>query len=186
MPRHTVTAETQMYRAHNTARDAWWFDSSRNGRFNLPAPAGTCYTATKVETAVREKVRDAVSESNVISRVLADSFRVSTMAAPIDYKCAAVSADRAVRFGIVRELVTMEDYTIPQEWAETIRTNSFEGIYYASAYTTGGPTALALFGTAGAPGPRFTETHHLSGADACEASGMIVAGPPTLKSLTII
>ncbi len=186
MPRHTVSAETQMYRAHNTARGAWWFDSSRNGRFNLPAPSGTCYAATKVETAVREKVRDAVSESNVVSRALADSFQVSTMAAPVDYKCAAVSSERAVRFGIVRELVTMENYAIPQQWAETIQANSFEGIYYASAYTTGSATALALFGSAGSPGPRFTEARHMTGPEACEASGIVVAGPPTLKSLTVI
>ncbi len=76
---------------------------------------------------MREKLRDAVSASNVISRALAESIQVSTMAVPVDYECAAVSSERAVRLGIVRELVTMEDYANPQQWAETIQANSFEG-----------------------------------------------------------
>ena len=186
LPKHQVSAGKELYRAHSVSRDAWWFDNSPYGRFNLSDPRGTCYAATKAETAVREKVRDEVSTSGVVSRAFASSFTVSLISAPVHYKCASVSAAHAVDFGIVRELVTMDDYSIPQQWAEALEANTFEGIYYASAYTTGGPTALALFGNKGAPGPRFMAAQHMAGPDACEAAGMVVAGPPALKSLTII
>jgi len=186
MPRHRQSAGSAMYRAHHVSRDAWWFDSGRSGRFNLASPLGTCYAATKVETAVREKVRDEVIESGIISRALAESFAVSTVAAPVDHKCASVSSAGAVRHGLVRGLVTMEDYTVPQQWAETLHADTFDGIYYASAYTTGGPTALALFGDQGAPGQRYTAARHLDGVDACEAAGLTVAAPPVFTSLTTI
>jgi len=186
MPRHHARATSTMYRAHHVSRGAWWFDSSRSGRFNLRAPLGTCYAATKMETAVREKVRDEVAESGVVSRALAESFVVSILDAPVDFTCASVSSAGAVRHGLVRELVTMDDYAVPQEWAEVLHANMFDGIYYASAYTTGGPTALALFGDRGAPGSGFAAERHRTGADACAAAGLTVAGPPAVRSLTII
>ncbi len=186
LPRKQIVAGAQLYRAHSTARGTWWFDSGAHGRFNLSSPRGTCCVATRAETAVREKIRDEVSASGVVSRALATSFAVSIVAAPDGYKCAAVSSSAAARFDIVRALVTMEDYGIPQLWAEIFEANGFDGVYYGSAYTTGAPSALALFGAAGAPGPRFTARPHLTGPEACRASGMTVAGPPAFSSLTII
>lgn len=185
-PKKNIPAETKMYRAHTTARGAWWFDNSPFGRFNLASPRGTCYTANRVETAVREKVRDEVSSSGVVTRALAESFIVSAVTAPAGYKCAAVSSTGAARFNVVRALVTMEDYDVPQEWAETFEANTFEGIYYGSAYTNGGPSAFALFGNEGDPGPRFTAAQHMTGPEACKAAGMIVAGPPPFRALTIV
>lgn len=185
-PKKVIQAETEMFRAHRAGRGAWWFDSSLYGRFNLSNPRGTCYTASRVETAVREKVREEVGSTGIVSRTLAEKFVVSTVTAPIDFKLAAVSSSRAARYDIVRALVTMDDYDIPQAWAEEFAANGFQGVYYGSAYTTGAATALALFGTAGDPGPRFTAAGHLTGPEACVAAGMTVAGPPTFGSLTII
>ncbi|WP_210481101.1 RES family NAD+ phosphorylase [Naasia sp. SYSU D00948] len=175
-----------MYRAHSVTRSAWWFDNGPSGRFNLSGPRGTCYTATKVETAVREKVRDEISSSGVVSKAFAESFAVSVITAPVRYKCAAVSSARAVAFNVVRALVTMDDYSVPQAWAKSFETNQFEGVYYGSAYTTGAASALALFGDAGAAGAGFTAALHMEGPDACAAAGMVVAGPPSLTALTLI
>ncbi|MFF1632538.1 RES family NAD+ phosphorylase [Leifsonia sp. NPDC058248] len=185
-PKKPIAAETELYRAHSISREAWWFDNSAYGRFNLPSPRGTCYAASRAETAVREKVRDEVSSSGVVSRALAETFIVSIVRAPIDYKCAAVSSTGAARFNVVRALVTMDDYDVPQEWAETFEAHTFDGVYYGSAYTTGGPSALALFGDEGDPGPLFTATQHMTGPQACKAAGMTVAGPPSFGALTVI
>jgi hypothetical protein len=175
-------------RAHGVARSAWWFDSGPHGRFNLSAPRGTCYAATELETAVRERVRDEVSATGVVSRALADSFAVSTIAAPDAVRCAAVSAKRAVDHGVVRELVTTDDYETTREWATAFDANGFDGVFYGSAYTTGAPSAVALFGDAGEPatGSGFAAAGSASGADACRAAGLTVAGPPAIRALTII
>ena len=175
-----------MYRAHHVERKAWWYDNGRLGRFNLSGSLGTCYTATDVETAVREKVRDEVIASGVVSRAFADTFRVSAVTAPLQHKCASVSSKRAARYNVVRALVTMDDYAIPQLWAAQLNDASFEGVYYGSAYTTGAPSAFALFGSAGGRDSSFTAVPHLEGPAACEAAGMTVVGPPPLTVLTLI
>lgn len=185
-PRKRIPAGFELFRAHSPRRGAWWFDDSPHGRFNLRDGRGTCYVATRVETAVRERVRDAVSSTNVVSPKLAQSFTVSVVNVPDELTSAAVSASRAVVYGVVRALVTMADYSIPQKWARTLRSNGFGGIYYGSAYTTGGPSALALFGDRGAPGGRFATRSYATGAEGCQAAGMTVIGPPGFGALTVI
>lgn len=185
-PEKTVPGGVEMFRAHSTKRDAWWFDDGPLGRFTLARPRGTCCTASRVETAVREKVRDEVSTLGYVSRAFAESFQVSAVSAPRAYRCAAVSSSRAERFSVVRALVTTDDYVLTQSWAAVFASTGFEGISYGSAYTTGRPSAFALFGDAGAAGPGFTARRHLSGVDACTAAGMTVVGPPRLGALTVI
>lgn len=185
-PKKTIRANTGMYRAHSIGRSPWWFSSERTGRFNLSAPRGTCYAASRVDTAVREKVRDEISSTGVVSRAFAEGFVVSAITAPADCKLAAVSSAGAARFDVRRALVTMDNYDIPQEWAEVFADAGFHGIYYGSAYTTGAASAVALFGAAGDPGPQLTSTVHMTGPDACADAGMTVEAPPTLGALTII
>jgi hypothetical protein len=185
-PIRQLLATSKIFRAHAPNRSAWWFDNGVHGRFNLHGERGTCYTATKVRTAVREKLRDQISASRVISRKLADSFIVSVVTTSSDYRCAAVSSGRAVDYGIVRELVTRADYDIPQQWAQAFDANGFDGIFYASAYTTGTASAIAIFGGAGNAPDGYAERHHLGGAEACQVAGITVVGPPSMDALTII
>jgi hypothetical protein len=141
-----------------------------------------------VDTAVRERVRDEVFSTGVVSRAFAESFVVSTVSAPLPLRCAAVSSTPAARYLVVREMVTMSDYSVPQAWAETFDDAGFDGIFYGSAYTTGDASAYALFGDAGAPpaSAGFTEAIHLTGLDACITAGMRVEGPPPARALRII
>ena len=177
-----------MYRAHSTANSAWYFASTPFGRFNLSSPRGTCYSATDVESAVREKLRDEIMGARVVTRTQAEGFQVSTITASHPYRCAAVSTRDAVRHGIVRELCTMEDYGIPQQWAEALAAAGFDGIFYGSAYTTGDATAYALFGPEGAPEPAagYDATLYLTGPEACAAIGIRVEDPPSMRELEII
>ncbi|GGH44040.1 RES family NAD+ phosphorylase [Microbacterium album] len=186
-PAHTVLAGEEMYRAHTSGKGAWWFDNGTAGRFNLHGRHGTCCTATSVDTAVREKVRDEVFATGVVSRAFANSFAVSTVSAPRDHRCAAVSSTAAAGYLVVRELVTMADYSVPRAWAETLHRAGFDGVFYGSAYTTGDASAYALFGDAGEPTTAgFTEALSLTGPDACTSIGMKVEGPPPAHALTVI
>lgn len=184
-PFRQLHVASKIFRAHSPHRSAWWFDNGAHGRFNLHGERGTCYAATRVRTAVREKLRDQISASGVVSRTLADSFVVSVITTPSDRRCAAVSSARAVDYGIVRELVTRADYGIPQQWAQAFDANGFDGVFYGSAYTTRAASAIALFGAAGSA-PGYAERHHMSGAEACQVSGITVVGPPPADALTII
>lgn len=177
-PRRTVSAGARMYRAHSAGHSAWWFDNSAQGRFNLHGDRGTCCAASRLDTAVREKVRSHVSYTGLVSAVLARSFVVSTLTLPAGFACAAVSHADAVKHHVVRELVTMHDYTVPQAWAAAFDDAGFAGIFYASAFTTGAPSAYALFGAAGAPATAgFTAALAVDGAAACAALGWTVQEP---------
>lgn len=172
-PEAALKPRQTMYRAHRADRGAWWFDNGPDGRFNLRGDRGTCCTAVTVDTAVRERVRGHVSRDGVVSPALADSFIVSSLTSPLPYRCAAVSHPDAARFGIVRELVTVHEYGVPQEWASLFDETGYDGIFYATAYTTGGASAYALFGKAGAPEPAggYHATRVMNGEDACRAVG---------------
>lgn len=187
-PSHTIAAREVMWRAHSVTRDAWYFDSSDYGRFNLHGERGTCYTATDVETAVGEKLRDELVAVRVVSRALAGSFQVSELTAPDPYHCAYVNSSRATLHGIVRELVTMEDYAVPQAWAQAFADAGFDGVFYGSAYTTGDASAYGLFGPAGAPDPAagYEAKLHLTGPEACQAVGIRVEDPPSSREVEII
>ncbi len=186
-PTEALPAGHAMLRAHAVNRSAWWFDHGPGGRFNLRGNRGTCCAATSLATAVRERVRENVSQTRVVDLAFANEFIVSTIAAPIPYQCAAVSHEDAADFGVVRELVTMHDYAVPQAWAEAFDGAGFDGVHYGSAYTTGVPSAVALFGPAGAPDARasFAATPLMGGAEACTSIGWTVGTPPS-SGLTII
>ncbi|WP_396822403.1 RES family NAD+ phosphorylase [Mycetocola sp. BIGb0189] len=176
-----------MYRAHAVTRSAWWFDSGPHGRFNLQPPRGTCYVATRIETAVRERVRGEIHRSGFVSSEFARSFRISALTAPTRYSCASVSSSRAARYRLVRELVTLANYDLPREWARSFADAGFTGVFYGSAFTTGSPTALGLFGSAGGrASEEFTEQHCLSGTQAGALSGLSVAPVPASARLKLI
>jgi hypothetical protein len=187
-PSDILAAGEATWRAHHVARGAWYFDNSDGGRFNLHGERGTCCTATEVETAVREKLRDELVAARVVSRALADTFQVSELTARVAHRCASVSSPQVARHGIVRELVTMAAYEVPQAWAQALDEAGFDGVFYASAYTTGDASAYGLFGPEGAPDASagYEAKLHLTGAAACESIGIRVENPPLSREIEII
>lgn len=184
-PDVTTSREELRYRAHNVRHGAWYFDDSRYGRFNLSSPQGTCYAAGSLDTAVREKLRDAILSTNVVSRTLADSFRVAELRILGPLRMAGVSEAGAAAFHVVRELCTMEGYAIPQKWAKAFSDVGFKGIAYGSSYTSGPADAWALFGTAG-PDDVRPSSPFLDGVDACRRIGLAVEDPPHSHAMTVI
>jgi len=146
-----------LYRCHGSA-GMWWFASTARGRFNLPAPEGTCYFALDRATAVREVLRDELFGNATTVNSVTDRF-VSRMRAPRKYRVARVSSAVAQRFGATNALSAHTNmapdntsepvYTASRVWAMGFADAGFDGIRYRSHYTST-DSGIALFGAAGA------------------------------------
>lgn len=133
----------------------WWFASladdgggTGGGRFDLPAPEGTCYLADDLEGALGEKLlrrpKRLIPEQRL--RELRHG-RVRVRRAP---ELADLTAKRVTGWGINAEIHTTLDYGKPRAWAERLRARGAKGLRYAvrSDPTLAG-RAVALFGAAG-------------------------------------
>ena len=149
-PRWRLTARRALMRGHRVGNSPWWFASSGAGRFDLPAPNGTCHLALDVTTAVRETVGERLATLGVVDDEFARKRYISTLRVPksrlLADTCHAVAAD----YGVTRELPTMTPYPVPQSWACALHRAGFAGIRYQTRFTTDpAPNAVALFGPAG-------------------------------------
>jgi len=179
-------------RSHAVANAAWWFASapaSGGGRFDLDSPLGTCYVADNVEVAVRERLRETIVASGVVSPVLAERFAVSVFPMPRAWRCAHIGLAKAARFGVTRELATLtpSQYPLSREWAAALAKAGFEGIRYGARFTPGQANAWALFGRAGGaetPPPVIDEV--IPGPEACRKAGFRVVPIPRFASLTVV
>ena len=153
-PDWRLTGRKQVARGHRTAHGPWWFSSSGGGRFDLPAPRGTCYVAFDVRTAIRETVGEALATLGVISNAFAAERSLSTLRVPGIHVLADTCAESAAEFGLTRELCSMTPYDVPHAWAVAFDAE-FDGIRYQTRFTTGATAnAAAVFGPAGeAPWP---------------------------------
>lgn len=95
---------TDWYRAHVAGRHPWWFSHDGTGRFDLHPPEGTCYLASSVEVAVRERLGPTLVRAGVITTDEADRMRVSRLRT--DGTAADATAQGAARFGVTREIST--------------------------------------------------------------------------------
>ncbi|MGO4691046.1 RES family NAD+ phosphorylase [Glaciibacter sp. 2TAF33] len=183
-----ATIPGRAFRAHDPRFSAWFFSSTGAGRFDLEAPRGTCYVADSVRTAVREKLGQTAVGTKAVAESVARTIMVSTVEMPVG-RFANTSDEHAEDFGVTRELTVMGDYTVTHSWAEALADAGFNGIRYASRYTTSpGPNSWAIFGPAGPdPGRSVFEAGAISGRDACEAAGLFVRGaPPDRSTLNVI
>lgn len=182
----------QVARSHKTTNDPWWFSSIPafgGGRFDLPAPRGTCYVADSITTAVLERLRETLVRSGVVTTRMADSFIVSLFAIPGTYRCAHIGVAKAAHFGVTRELATLAPryYPLSQEWADSFDRNGYEGIRYGTRFAPGPANAWAIFGMSGADmRPHLVVNEKVSGREACRRSGIRVQPIPRLSALTVI
>lgn len=117
------------------------------GRFDLPAPEGTCHVAESLEGALLEKVLRVPKKIVSLER-LQQLFH-----ATIDVRRSPRIADLTqplTRLGLNAELHTTLDYAKPRAWAAAVRRAGWQGLRYLLR----GDNALrergvALFGRAG-------------------------------------
>lgn len=149
-PEYLIVAGEEAFRAHSAGKGPWYFDSGPEGRFNLPAPRGTCYAADTLEIALRERFGSRASQRGWITKTLASQAEVSVLVAAHWRRLALVSTPGAARFGVTTELTDSCPYSLSQEWAEHFAGHGFDGIRYTSRFSGGGSAnAWALFGEAG-------------------------------------
>lgn len=151
--------------ADGTARpDPWWFTSVPNsnsngnstgdgGRFDLPAPMGTCYTATQPIAAVLEALQMVLTN---LPRDELTLRRRAEIAAPEDAPSAARLTARAGagRYGITAALWAGSDRALTQRWAAALRRDGWWALYGGIPHDPAGRLrSVALFDHGGAHAP---------------------------------
>ena len=180
-----------VYRSHAADRGAGWRSSIPNtidpggGRFDLASPQGTLYAADDVETAVREKVREAAWVSQAVSDKMAAGFNVAVITVEYKASCADISSREAAGFGATRQLESEEDYTITHAWAGAFAKAGMQGVRYGSRFTSGPARAWATFGIEGTCGLKVSR--EIPGTVVCAQAGLRVLAPiRRAKDVTII
>ncbi|MGB8405909.1 MAG: RES family NAD+ phosphorylase [Mycobacterium sp.] len=185
-PRWRLKPNYVLRRAHRAGYSPWWFSSDLSGRFDLISPFGTCYLATDITTALRERFGHELVNQGTVTFTTAAQTHVSALVVPAGRWVADCCHDDAATFGLTRELGTCANYDIPQGWAMALHRERLHGLRYQTRFTTGPrPNAVALFDDAGLhdwpvdPDP-------LGGVKACTDAGIDVADIPTRGQLRII
>lgn len=186
-PRSRLRVDVPLYRAHTVNKSPWWFSSDLSGRFDLIQPNGTCYLATDMATALRERFGHDLVRQGVVTFEAAARTQVSAVQVPASRWLANTCSRNAVEFGMTREIGTCPAYVILQAWAAAFfNTGKHAGIRCQTRFTTGSaPNAVALFDDAGQQN-WSTDPHPLSGADACDQAGIKVAHRPTRRQVRIV
>jgi hypothetical protein len=186
-PRSRLQPSVLLYRAHSTGRSPWWFSSDLSGRFDLIQPNGTCYLATDVATALRERFGHDLVRQGVVTFEAAARTQVSKVQISSARWLANTCSPAAANFSMTREIGTCPSYDIPQAWtAAFFAVGRHSGIRYQTRFSTGAaPNAAALFDVAGQQGWP-TDPHPLGGVQACTDEGIKVAHRPTRRQVRIV
>lgn len=175
-------------------KGCWYFaslpaDPAAGGRFDLPAPDGTCYFANKPRVAALERVgRFTAQHKPVPADLVAARIVTSVATSTLPAKAANLTAARAAtHFGVTGELFTTPDYTIGQAWAAAVHDHRHEALTYTPRFSPG-ERAIAVFGPSG-PNPRPVQSVQPLGQvlqaaripviDIPPSTGLTFAFPPT-------
>ncbi|MUL84543.1 MULTISPECIES: RES family NAD+ phosphorylase [unclassified Mycolicibacterium] len=187
-PRTRLRTDHPLYRAHTVGKSPWWFSSDLTGRFDLLPPDGTCYLATDVITALRERFGHDLVRQGVVTFEAAARTSVSTLQVPVARWLANTCSAQAAAFvGMTREIGTCPSYELPQAWAAAFfATGRHAGIRYQTRFSTGpAANAVALFDDAGQR-DWSVDPSPVGGVEACEGAGITVAHRPTRRQVRIL
>ena len=174
--------EGVVFRAYNTANGPGYYSSHLTGRFDLADPNGTLYFGDDISTAIRESLGE-LAYGKAITAGAASARAVVETELPSTGPFAHISSEKAVRFGVLRELQTMPRYTVPQAWAQAFFDAGFMGIRYPSRFTTAEKAnAWAVFGPAGPTDLPYSGVS--SGHAACQLAGIRVTGRSTPRKVS--
>lgn len=148
-PPRRVDTGAVLFRAHLAERSPWWFGNDGGGRFDLPAPRGTCYTALDAVSAVRERLGPVLGSRAALPETTLAEVVVSRLRLPEPRRAADLQSRGAALFGVTRELESMVPYAVPQAWARAFADAGFGAVSYGPRFTPGECTAVALFGPEG-------------------------------------
>lgn len=173
-----------VYRVTRRDRSPWWFSSSLDGRFDLAAPAGTCYLAWNSVAALFEVLGPSRSIGWVSEEFLAVRHLVH-LPLPGEPRLADLTARAAAAFGITLEISTVVPYALPQSWALRLAAAGFSGLVSFLRHDPAASRGVALFGPSGewSEGPLLRSE---SLAALAARAGLTVAPVPVLAELEIV
>lgn len=145
-----------------TGRDEpWWFasvpdDPDEGGRYDLPAPMGSCSTATRPVGAVLEAVQAWLPNLPAVELRVR---RLASIGTPLDAPAAAkLSARAAGQHGITTALWAGTDRRRTQAWAAAFRRDGWWAMYGGIQHDPAGQLrGHTLFDQHGAHPPTFGE-----------------------------
>jgi hypothetical protein len=151
-----------------------------DSRFDLPIPDGTCYLGLTMEAAIRERGGKRMLTLGHVNNEFVTAMNLTQLKLPTPVKAAATASPNAVKFGCNRELSTVPDYSLAQEWAAAFHRAGFGGIAYPSRFTSvPEANALAFFGAAGEQMHPVVRT--LTGIEAMTAAGLSGLVDPVVR-----
>ena len=164
-----------LYRIHRSDHDPLYFSSTGAGRFDLPAPHGTLYTAETPVGAFLEVFRGRlIPSAEVAARTLTTLTRTGDPLALAD--CTDPGA-RA--FGVTAAVHSTPDYELTQRWTLAFAEADFDGIYYLVSHD---PSAeehgVALFAGVSSWPRRSTPIHDDLIAEVQRRFGLLVVPTP--------
>lgn len=162
--RRTIYRVWRHDRDDGTTRDApWWFasvpeDPDEGGRYDLPAPMGACYTATRPVGAIMESLQA------LLTNLPAAELRARRLAAidtPPDAPTAAklTAQVAAGRYAVTAALWAGSDRPRTQAWAATFRRDGWWVLYGGIQHDPSGQLrGHTLFDRQGDHPPTFAES----------------------------
>lgn len=186
-PRTRLSPGTPWQRAHTVGNSPWWFSCDLSGRFDLISPQGTCYLASDLATALRERFGHDLVRQGVVTFQAAARTQVSTLHVSSARWLANTCTPAAANFGMTREIGTCPSYDLPQAWAAAFFDGGkHSGVRYQTRFSTGArPNAVALFDAAGQH-DWPADPHPLPGVQACTQVGIAVTHRPTRRQVRIV
>lgn len=186
---------THWYREHGHRRSAadggcWYYaplpaDPATGGRFDVPAPDGTCYFANRPLVAAMERVGRFTAQHKPVPADLVDGRVVSTIdtATLPDRAVNLVVKRAATHFQVTGELFTMADYSVPQAWADAIHRAGHAALLYTPRFSPSG-RAIAAFGPQGPQLQPTTRRQPLK--DVLDDAGISVVSIPPASALRFV
>ncbi len=185
-PSFELAPTQRLYRVGRENRSPWWFGSSGAGRFDLSEPDGTCYLAGDVVAALLEVIGPDREGGFVTTEHFA-TRRLFELRVPETRHLADLASTRAAALGVTLEIHTTVPYDLPQQWAERLRAEGFDGLRYLLRHDPAGEDGFALFGPAGAREDWPIDHTSPIGADLLQelesATGLKVAPIPHSRQL---
>jgi hypothetical protein len=147
-PSRWLDPEAALFRVVRKGKGPWWFGNSMTGRFDLPAPHGTCYLASDPLAALLELL-GADRERWIVSREFLQERRLRELPVPRELSIADLTAREASGFGITAEIGTLVPYDLPQAWAARLHEVRFDGLVYWLRHDPSRAEGWAFFGPQG-------------------------------------
>lgn len=149
----TVNRTTKhLHRCHQITNGCWYFSSALSpgwgGRWDLPAPDGTCYLAQSPEGALMEAVGTDLTDHGFVTSTFLAARQVTELRLPSTTMTADLTATSVSDHGVTSELTGAISYVLTQQWAQAFSRAGFGGITYGLRFRPN-TKGLGLFGPAG-------------------------------------